>query len=142
MSAAKKKTKKKTAKKKATKAAPAPAEPRGSTDYAKRPAPMDADFPGTPLSGRDFYGGKVATWDDQYTVEYDWDSGVAICPRMICATSPGSTLVPAKKRSGGSTKSTVLMAGCKMVSGTSTWRKSAPAALSGLLRAAALTSTA
>lgn len=44
----------------------------------KRPAPMEADFPGTPLSGRDFYDGKVITWDDAYTVEYDWDSGVAI----------------------------------------------------------------
>jgi uncharacterized OB-fold protein len=30
------------------------------------------------LSGRDFYGNGVITWEDTYTVEYDWDSGVAI----------------------------------------------------------------
>lgn len=71
MSAAKKRAKQ-------TKPAAAPALPRGSTDYAKRRAPMEAEFPGTPLSGRDFYGGKVITWDDAYTVEYDWDAGVAI----------------------------------------------------------------
>ena len=92
MSAAKKKTKKKatkkrTSRKKTTKKATAksdaaakaaPALPRGSTDYTRRPAPMEADFPGTPLSGKDFYGGGAITWDDQYEVEYDWDSGIAI----------------------------------------------------------------
>ncbi len=33
---------------------------------------------GTSLSSQQFKGGDVITWDDQYTVEYDWDSGVAI----------------------------------------------------------------
>jgi uncharacterized OB-fold protein len=71
--------KKKAARRKAsTKRAAAPALPRGSTDYNKRPAPMERAFPGTPLSGRDFYGDGAITWDDQYEVEYDWDAGVAI----------------------------------------------------------------
>jgi len=109
MSAAKRKTAKSAAKKTArtknlTKRAAAPALPRGSTDYAKRPAPMDATFPGTPLSGRDFYGGEVITWDDEYTVEYDWDSGVAISAyldglkegKLLASFSPGTnrTVVP------------------------------------------------
>ncbi len=82
----------------------APALPRRSTAYAKRPSPMEADFPGTPLSGRDFYGGKVITWDDEYTVEYDWDAGVAISAyldglkngHLLASYSPGSnrTVVP------------------------------------------------
>lgn len=82
----------------------APALPRGSTAYARRPAPMEADFPGTPLSGRDFYRGGVITWDDQYEVEYDWDSGVAISAyldglkegKLLASYSPGSdrTVVP------------------------------------------------
>jgi len=55
-----------------------PALPRDSSEDAQRPAPMEADFPGTPLEGRAFYGGKVITWDDQYTGAYDWDAGVAI----------------------------------------------------------------
>ena len=103
MSAAKKKTTK-TAAKKQTKRAAAPALPRGSIDYAKRPAPMETAFPGTPLSGRDFYGGKVITWDDEYTVEYDWDSGVAISAyldglkegKLLASYSPGTnrTVVP------------------------------------------------
>jgi hypothetical protein len=82
----------------------APALPRGSTDYARRPAPMNASFPGTPMSGRDFYGGGVITWDDQYEVEYDWDAGVAISAyleglkhgKLLASYSPGSdrTVVP------------------------------------------------
>ena len=109
--ATKKKTKRAAAKRKGAGAkaqAPertaAPALPRGSTDYAKRPAPMDAEFPGTPITGRDFYGGKVITWDDEYTVEYDWDAGVAISAyleglkngHLLASYSPGSdrTVVP------------------------------------------------
>jgi len=101
---AKKKSSKKTPAKKATKRAAAPVEPRGSTDYARRPAPMEAKFPGTPLSGRDFYGGGAITWDDQYEVEYDWDAGVAISAyldglkngELTASYSPGSdrTVVP------------------------------------------------
>ena len=45
----------------------APALPRGSTDYAKRPAPMDAVFSGTPISGRDFYGGQKTPLQNRLT---------------------------------------------------------------------------
>jgi uncharacterized OB-fold protein len=83
----------------------APALPRGSTDYRKRPAPMDAVFSGTPVSGKDFYGdGGVITWDDEYKVTYDWDSGVAISAyleglkegKLLASYSPGTdrTVVP------------------------------------------------
>ena len=95
---------KRTGKSKHAERAAAPALPRGSTDYAKRSAPMDAEFPGTPLSGRDFYGGKVITWDDRYTVEYHWDAGVAIAAylegleqgKLLASYSPGTdrTVVP------------------------------------------------
>ncbi len=98
------KSKPKAATAKQPKRAAAPALPRGSTDYAKRPAPMDAEFPGTPISGRDFYGGRVITWDDEYTVAYDWDAGVAISAyldglkngHLLASYSPGSdrTVVP------------------------------------------------
>lgn len=101
MSPAKKK--KKTSKKPA-RSRGAPTEPRGSTAYTRRPAPMDADFPGTPLSGKDFYGGGAITWDDQYEVEYAWDAGVAIGAyldglkegKLLASYSPGSdrTVVP------------------------------------------------
>ncbi len=100
MTARKKKTKKKTTKRTA-KSKPAPHLPRGSTDYHSRPAPMDADLLGTPLSGKDFYGGAVITYDDVYTVEYDWDAGVAITAYLeglergvlLASYSPGSDRV-------------------------------------------------
>ena len=63
-----------------------------------------ADFPGTPLSGKEFKGGGVITWDDTYTVEYDWDAGIAIGAylqgledgKLSASYSPGSdrTVVP------------------------------------------------
>lgn len=100
----KSKPKSSAAKAKAPERTAAPALPRGSTDYARRPAPMEAKFPGTPLSGRDFYGGKAITWDDEYTVEYDWDAGVAIAAylaglkegTLLASYSPGTdrTVVP------------------------------------------------
>jgi len=102
MTARKKNTKKTTTR--TAKAAPAPELPRGSTNYHKRPAPMDAELLGTPLSGKEFYGGAVITYDDTYTVEYDWDSGVAITAYLdglergvlLASYSPGSdrTVVP------------------------------------------------
>jgi len=85
------------------KARAAEATPRGSTDYRRRPRPMDADFPGTPLSSKDFREG-VLTWSDEYTVEYAWDAGVAIGAyldglkegKLLASYSPGSgrTVVP------------------------------------------------
>ncbi len=103
-STTKKKSKRATGKAKQEKRAVAAALPRGSTDYARRPAPMDEDFPGTPLSGRDFYGGTVLTWGDEYAISYDWDSGVAISAylaglqegKLLASYSPGTdrTVVP------------------------------------------------
>jgi uncharacterized OB-fold protein len=65
---------------------------------------MEAAFPGTPLSGRDFYGDGVITWDDEYEVEYAWDAGIAIGAyldglregKLLASYSPGSdrTVVP------------------------------------------------
>ncbi len=59
---------------------------------------------GTPLSSQQFKGGEVITWDDQYTVEYDWDSGIAISAyleglqngKLLASYSPSSdrTVVP------------------------------------------------
>lgn len=59
---------------------------------------------GTPLSSQQFNGGELITWDDQYTVEYDWDSGVAIGAyleglkngKLLASYSPSSdrTVVP------------------------------------------------
>lgn len=96
-----KKSTKKAASRKATTAA---ALPRGSVDYARRLAPMEADFPGTPVSGKDFYGGGAITWDDAYEVAYDWDAGIAIgayldglkAGKLTASYSPGSdrTVVP------------------------------------------------
>jgi uncharacterized OB-fold protein len=87
----------------AKKARAAGATPRGSTDYRRRPLPMDADFPGTPLSSKDFREG-VLTWSDEYTVEYAWDAGVAIGAyldglkdgKLLASYSPGTgrTVVP------------------------------------------------
>jgi hypothetical protein len=85
------------------KARAAEATPRGSTDYRRRPLPMEADFPGTPLSSKDFREG-VLTWSDEYTVEYAWDAGVAIGAyldglkegKLLASYSPGTgrTVVP------------------------------------------------
>jgi uncharacterized OB-fold protein len=85
------------------KARAAEATPRGSTDYRRRPQPMEADFPGTPLSSQDFREG-VITWSDEYTVEYAWDAGVAIgayldglkAGKLLASYSPGTgrTVVP------------------------------------------------
>ncbi len=59
---------------------------------------------GTPLSAQQIKGGEVITWDDRYTVEYDWDSGVAISAyleglksgKLLASHSPssGRTVVP------------------------------------------------
>ncbi len=59
---------------------------------------------GTPLSSQQFKGGEVVTWDDRYTVEYDWDSGIAISAyldglkngKLLASYSPSSarTVVP------------------------------------------------
>ena len=59
---------------------------------------------GTPLSSAQFKGGEIITWDDRYTVEYDWDSGVAIAAyldglkngKLLASYSPSSdrTVVP------------------------------------------------
>ncbi len=59
---------------------------------------------GTPLSSQQFNGGDVVTWDDEYAVEYDWDSGVAIGAyleglkngKLLASYSPSSdrTVVP------------------------------------------------
>lgn len=80
------------------------AEPRGSTDYRGRRPPMEADFPGTALSGRDFKAGKVLTVEDRYKVSYAWDSGIAISAylrglkdgKLLASYAPGSdrVLVP------------------------------------------------
>ena len=56
---------------------------------------------GTPLSSQQFKGGEVVTWDDEYTVEYDWDSGVAISAyleglksgKLLASYSPSSNRV-------------------------------------------------
>ena len=74
------------------------AEPRGSTDYRGRRAPMDADFPGTALRSRDFKSGKVLTVDDEYRVAYAWDAGIAIGVyldglregKLLASYAPGS----------------------------------------------------
>jgi uncharacterized OB-fold protein len=80
------------------------AEPRGSTAYRGRKAPMDADFPGTALRSRDFKSGKVLTVDDEYRVAYAWDAGIAIGAyldglrdgKLLASVAPGSgrTMVP------------------------------------------------
>jgi hypothetical protein len=85
------------------KARAAEATPRGSTAYRRRAHPMEADFPGTPLSSKDFREG-VITWSDEYTVEYAWDAGVAIgayldglkAGKLLASYSLGSdrTVVP------------------------------------------------
>ena len=59
---------------------------------------------GTPLSSAQFKGGEVITWDDRFTVEYDWDSGVAIGAyldglkngKLLVSYSPSSdrTVIP------------------------------------------------
>ena len=54
------------------------AEPRGSTAYRGRHAPMEADFPGTALRSRDFKSDKVLKVDDEFRVAYAWDAGIAI----------------------------------------------------------------
>ena len=58
---------------------------------------------GTPLTSQQFKD-EVVTWDDQYTVEYDWDSGIAIGAyleglkngKLLASYSPSSdrTVVP------------------------------------------------
>ena len=59
---------------------------------------------GTPLSSQQLKDAEVITWDDRYTVEYDWDSGVAIGAyldglkngKVLASYSPSSdrTVVP------------------------------------------------
>lgn len=74
------------------------AEPRGSTAYRGRPAPMDADFPGTALRSRDFKSGKVLKIDDEFRVAYAWDAGIAIGAyldglregKLLASVAPGS----------------------------------------------------
>ena len=74
------------------------AEPRGSTAYRGRRAPMDVDFPGTPLRGADFKSGKVLKVDDEYRVAYAWDAGIAIGAyldglrdgKLLASVAPGS----------------------------------------------------
>jgi len=74
------------------------AEPRGSTAYRSRPAPMDADFPGTALRSSDFKSGKVLKVDDEYRVAYAWDAGIAIGAyldglregKLLASVAPGS----------------------------------------------------
>jgi len=74
------------------------AEPRGSTAYRGRRAPMDADFPGTALRSRDFKSGKVLKVDDEYRVAYAWDAGIAIGTyleglrdgKLLASVAPGS----------------------------------------------------
>jgi len=74
------------------------AEPRGSTAYRGRRAPMDADFPGTALRSRDFKSGKVLKVDDEYRVAYAWDAGIAIGAyleglrdgKLLASVAPGS----------------------------------------------------
>lgn len=77
------------------------AEPRGSTDYRGRRPPMEAEFPGTALRGRDFKAGKVLTVEDEFKVEYAWDAGIAISAylrglgdgELLASYAPGSDRV-------------------------------------------------
>ena len=74
------------------------AEPRGSTAYRSRKAPMDADFPGTALRSREFKSGKVLTVHDEFRVAYAWDAGIAIGAyleglrdgKLLASYAPGS----------------------------------------------------